>query len=551
MRLSTLALAAGVYLSTTSAYQTEQVILRNEEDAANHVKNVAIIGAGAGGSSAAYYLSRFAEEAGLQVNITVFEREEYVGGRSTTVDVYNRASEPVELGASIFVEVNKVLVQAVNEFNLSTSSFRTERKNIEGSALGVWNGQEFVITQEASRTWWNTAKLLWKYGLAPLRTKNLMKSTTGKFFEMYEEPHFPFHSLTSVLYDLGLTAVTSATGEQYLSENGIGALFAKEIIQASTRVNYAQNLPFIHGLEAMVCMATDGAMAVERGNWQIFAEMLKASGANVQLATQVEALDKQENGSYALKTRAMEDEATTLDASVFFDSVILAAPYQYTNLSIKPASFHVPDTIPYVELHVTLFTSPHLLSPAFFNMPAGQAAPHVILTTLGPDEHAKSGPAGVGSAGFFSISLLRPVNNPKDGSPEYLYKIFSPTPTNSTFLASLLDLRQHSADEDISEDDISWIYRKVWNSYPYEFPRVTFEETQLDDNLWYTSGIESFISTMETSSLMGKNVARLVTDKWREEKLKATGVSESDCLASRICELEVEQAAIAQPSFTS
>ena len=30
--------------------------------------------------------------------------------------------------------------------------------------------------------------------------------------------------------------------------------------------------------------------------------------------------------------------------------------------------------------------------------------------------------------------------------------------------------------------------------------------------LWYTSGIEGFISTMETSSLMGSNVARLIVD---------------------------------------
>lgn len=35
--------------------------------------------------------------------------------------------------------------------------------------------------------------------------------------------------------------------------------------------------------------------------------------------------------------------------------------------------------------------------------------------------------------------------------------------------------------------------------------------------MWYTSGIESFISTMETSSLMGMNVARLVVDGWEVE----------------------------------
>lgn len=43
------------------------------------------------------------------------------------------------------------------------------------------------------------------------------------------------------------------------------------------------------------------------------------------------------------------------------------------------------------------------------------------------------------------------------------------------------------------------------------------------DGQWYTAGIESFISTMETSSLMGSNVARLVVDKWEAEKAKVEG----------------------------
>ena len=72
------------------------------------------------------------------------------------------------------------------------------------------------------------------------------------------------------------------------------------------------------------------------------------------------------------------------------------------------------------------------------------------------------------------------------------------------------------------------MYEKVWQSYPVESPRVTFEALRLDDvedddragKVWYTSGIEGFISTMETSSLMGMNVARLVVDGWEMERRK-------------------------------
>jgi prenylcysteine oxidase/farnesylcysteine lyase len=65
-------------------------------------------------------------------------------------------------------------------------------------------------------------------------------------------------------------------------------------------------------------------------------------------------------------------------------------------------------------------------------------------------------------------------------------------------------------------DDITWFYPHVWNSYPYEYPRVTFEDIELARGLYYTAGIESFISTMETSALMGKNVAQLLVEDFTE-----------------------------------
>lgn len=69
---------------------------------------------------------------------------------------------------------------------------------------------------------------------------------------------------------------------------------------------------------------------------------------------------------------------------------------------------------------------------------------------------------------------------------------------------------------DSPNDDITWFYPHVWNSYPYEFPRVTFEDIELARGLYYTAGIESFISTMETSALMGKNVAQLLVEDLTE-----------------------------------
>jgi prenylcysteine oxidase/farnesylcysteine lyase len=265
----------------------------------------------------------------------------------------------------------------------------------------------------------------------------------------------------------------------------------------------------------MVCMATNGAMQIEGGNWQIFAHMLKASSATVHLNTTVAKICKQADGTYEL--------STTSGQTSTFDDIILAAPLQFTDLVIHPAPQHTPDEIPYAKLYTTLFASPYRLDPAAFNLAAGSAVPQFVLTTLQPTERPTD---TVGSPGIFSISIHASGINTHAYLPrvEYIYKIFSPMRVTSKMLSDVLGhkISDEEADYGNLNGTVSWIYHKIWYSYPREYPRVTFEEIVLDKNLWYTSGIESFISTMETSALSGKNVARLVSDGW----VQSTGKNE-------------------------
>ena len=46
---------------------------------------IAIIGAGAGGSSAAFWIAKAKERHGLDVAIDIFERSDYVGGRKLNI----------------------------------------------------------------------------------------------------------------------------------------------------------------------------------------------------------------------------------------------------------------------------------------------------------------------------------------------------------------------------------------------------------------------------------------------------------------------------------
>lgn len=88
-------------------------------------------GAGAAGSSAAYHLRKYANESGIPINVTVFEKTGRIGGRTLTVNVYDDPIEPIELGASIFVDVNYILSNATRDSD-------SQRKILEPTKAGFW-----------------------------------------------------------------------------------------------------------------------------------------------------------------------------------------------------------------------------------------------------------------------------------------------------------------------------------------------------------------------------------------------------------------------------
>jgi prenylcysteine oxidase/farnesylcysteine lyase len=504
---------------------------------------ISFVGAGAGGSFAAYELHKLADEAGIQLNVTVYERASYIGGRSTTVNVFDHPAYPIELGASIFVQVNENLVNASRDLGLTVSAADHARPRESDESIGIWDGKQFVFTMKNSYSWWNIGRLLWRYGMAPLRTQSLMKDIVGKFLRLYEEPLFPFQSLSEAAAAVGLINVSSSTGEEFLAKNQISPLFSREIIQASTRVNYGQNLGLIHGLESMVCMATDGAVSIDGGNWRIFDGAVKAAKADIRLDTTVTELLRNDDGTIRITSHPSDelDSPQSIDEAEF-DEVIIAGPLQYSGVSISPPLEHIPDEIPYVKLHVTLFASPHRISPKYFGLDGRKdQVPESILTTLPEGLNLGQNPHGVGPAEFWSISTLRTVDYSTiiDGEDHqethYVYKIFSPERPTAEFIAEIFEIdyqkdtgsvvtpHANTTIGDLPETEISWFHEKLWHPYPLLYPRVTFEETLLAPGVWYTGGIESFISTMETSALMGRNVAALMVQSWKKEEETKSG----------------------------
>ncbi|KAK5093998.1 hypothetical protein LTR70_008425 [Exophiala xenobiotica] len=612
-RVINVALTCLIAVFSHAAAQQDQSPLTPPTDDSPQPYRVAIIGAGAAGSSAAFHLSQFANTSSHSLpplDITIFEATDHIGGRTTTVNALNDARYPVELGASIFVEINAILFNATRDFNLPANNRLYESTGAELD-LGVWDGESFVFTvanrdEEAGRlkgtlgNWWDIAKLLWKYGLSPIRLRSLQQSTIGKFLKMYDEA-FPFNDLTKAAEDVDLLSTTGQSGTEMLAAAGVSEKFSREIIQASSRVNYAQNLNDFHGLETMVCMSTEGAMSIEGGNWQIFNQMVQRSGAKIKYNTTVTSIassSESPNQKPAVhhhdhNTGQNRTTHTHTHTHTHFDTVILAAPLNISAITLHPPPSNPPNHVDYVPLHVTLFTTPHRPSPLFFNLPSSSTStspttlPDTILTTLPrtlDPALLPRGPPSVGPTTFWSLSTLRTLHPSTDGfdliprhvesghiplenlqlnTTQYLYKIFSPAPLTTDFMNRLFgwddnDNTLHPLSSLQTHPFITWSHERTWLSYPYLPPTTSFDHfdlysspssssssassssssasssssssetsTSMSGRIWYTSGMERFISTMETSALAGRNVARLIVDglegRGRREGMKGIG----------------------------
>ncbi|PHH79336.1 hypothetical protein CDD80_5099 [Ophiocordyceps camponoti-rufipedis] len=291
--------------------------------------------AGAAGSSAAYHLSRYAQQRNIVVNTTIFERTDRIGGRTLTTNAFDDASQPVELGASIFVTVNHILINASRAFNLVVAD--VDSLAVRGDLTLIWDGEDVVFRDVAGEGSW-----VWEM---------------------------------------------------------IDSEFARHLMQPATRVNYASNLAYIHGVEAMVSLATEKAVEIEGGNWQIFDHMVRSSGAALCRNTSVTAIDFNANkDKYVLSTGGANSAYP-----VPFDDVIVATPWQFSGIKAAAGVLQTEiDEVPYMKLHVTLFSSPLTLRPEYFGLEEGEGPPRNVYTTLGRDEVPGLGAEGVGRTGFYS-----------------------------------------------------------------------------------------------------------------------------------------------------
>jgi len=326
-----------------------------------------------------------------------------------------------------------------------------------------------------------------------------VQSMVKQFVELYTLESPKWDNVSSLAEAFGWTDLVGQSTSEYFESHGVTSKYTRELVEAATRVNYGQNVDDIHSLAGACSMATEGAVGVQGGNFQIFEQFLYRSGAKVFLDTTVfKITPKSTSSSYW----TVHSDKGTID----YKSVILAAPFHSTNITLPShLSSQIPEQ-PYVHLHVTLLTTTSpTLNAKYFAMPPSSTLPQMMVTTYEGVRNGGKEPE------FNSISYHGLV---REG--EWAAKIFSKERLSDEWL------------DDVFNGQVGWVHRKEWDAYPELPPTTSFPPVKLDQGFYYVNAFEPFISTMETETIASRNVVDLLLNEDFGSSICGSRISGSD-----------------------
>ncbi|XP_048399736.1 prenylcysteine oxidase-like isoform X2 [Stegostoma tigrinum] len=466
---------AGSVLLTCTLLLRIAVTLSHQEEPPP--KKIAVVGAGIGGSSAAYFLRR---EFGHNVKIDVYEKGT-IGGRLATVTVNG---QQYEIGGSVIHPLNLHMQDFVKHLGLK------HRKGVP-EKLALFNGEEFVF-EETDWYLQDLFKMWWRYGFGLLRLQMWVEEIVEKFMRIYKyQAHgYAFSTMEEMLQSLGgdrFINMTRRPVAETLQELGISQRFIDEIVTAIMRVNYGA--VSIAGVQA-------GLWAVEGGNKLVCSQLLDSAKVNV-VHTTVTSISLHSSGDKSLYQVNYENENE--GGYDFYDIVVIATPLHRETSNISFSGMTPPVTdFPGHYQHMIVSIVHGYLNSSYFGFPDPKLFPFAaILTTDSPKLF------------MFSTGCICPVNitsNYRRKQPQEaaVWKVFSPSPLTKEQLKTLF---------------LSYYSVQVtdWLAYPQYTSMKGIPPVILHDNLYYLNGVEWIASSMEMSAIAAKNIALLGYNRWHQQ----------------------------------
>ncbi|XP_075379952.1 prenylcysteine oxidase 1 isoform X1 [Mycteria americana] len=449
---------------------------------------IAVVGGGIGGAAAAYFLR---QKFGRSVRLEVLEKAA-VGGRLATLEVEGAG---YEAGGSVLHPLNLHMKHFVKELGLLVAP-------AHGSLAGIYNGEEFVF-EESSWYIVNVLKLLWRYGLNPLRMYMWVEDVLDKFMRIYRyQTHdYAFSSNERLLHALGgndFTRMLNQTIDEAMQKAGFSHKFINEVVCPAMRVNYGQGVN-INGFVGAVSLAgvESGLWSVKGGNKLVCTGLIYASKAEVIPGTvlSIEPKIRPRPTGDPVKLYQVTYNTTSGLTGDTYDIVVIAAPLsrRMANIAFKNFDPPVPEfPNPY---HQTVTTLVHgRLNASFFGY-RDPSAFHfgAIFTTENPKLFINS------------LGVVSPVEDVgSEGKlplQSAVWKVFSKEVLTKEQLNSLFS----------SYDSVKV---KKWLAYPHYSPPEKCPPIILHDNIYYLNGIERAASAVEMSAIAAKNAALLAYHRW-------------------------------------
>jgi len=449
--------------------------------------SIAIIGGGVGGASTSYYLRRL---LGEDVDLDVYERSPFVGGRTRSVQVDGKF---VELGASIIYTGNRTAKLLAEEAGLT----QVPPGGAANGRLGLYDGRGIVFV-EASNQWLFVWDLLWRYGLQVLWTPRIVSRVLDRWNKIYDELDAgrSFRHPLDMLDTVGLGDLTKVSFESYmLQEFGTeDSKYLREMLHAVNKVNYnsSNDLNALSGCVSLCPMVTGSLFTIEEGIQQIAVRTFQSVKAAVHVnaeVTEVRSRRKRtaDGGGNEYLVYVSGRHVGT------YDAVVVACPLEQSAMRITLDGKDVGKGLPkrrYNEVHTTFLRGK--IRPSFFSWEGPDAKfPESVLMT----EDA-AGRTALSSLTRYWSSSEAPT--PISG----VYKTFTSKPQAAEVLDALFD------------GDYEVLHAQPWGAYPILTPgqaQPAFE-VQAGHHVYLVNALEGYVSAIEVSCMAGRNVAMLCAE---------------------------------------
>ncbi|NXS95863.1 PCYOX oxidase, partial [Jacana jacana] len=373
---------------------------------------------------------------------------------------------------------------------------------------GFYDGEEFVF-EESSWYLLNLLKLLWRYGLNPLRMYMWVEDILDKFMRIYRyQAHdYAFSSNEGLMRALGgedFTRMLNQSIDEALQRAGFSQKFINEVVCPAMRFNYGQGV----NINSFV---GEYLLRPHAGSWPSccppghrFREGLKIKGlkshrvglTELFLPVLLPPRTPPSPGEPVNLYHVTYNTSSGLTGDTY-DIVLVAAPLgpKMANITFKNFQPPIPEfPNPY---HQTVTTFIHgRLNASFF----GYRDPSAFrLGSIFTMENPK--------LFINSLGIVSPVEGEKEEAgraeepPLAVWKVFS--------------------QEELTKEQLNLLFKsydsvkmKKWLAYPHYSPPERSPPLVLHHHLYYLNGLERAASAAEFSALAAKNAALLAFHRW-------------------------------------